>query len=280
MIIIRSSFIITFTEIIKVKLVHPRFPPPLVLPHLDHQCPEDQPFSLVSQDRTGSNSPSSVLTNNLHTGLVLWKDPQDCPRAGRHCELQKAEVKKCEESVQRVLGAVRNFTDPFTVTYKNRLYSLASGAPSPWNSSWTCSEQKLWADFIGQIQSGEPGSFFDPIKKTGFKTMETCNKKITLTSSQGKVIMCSNTRDLFCFNCCIFNACHCFYIVEWSSCFSCVDQIIIVNVVTLCWGIRGQGCAIYKIILNSRRRRQTWVINGGWDLRKFTVGMQFQTNIS
>ena len=106
-------------------------------------------------------------------------------------------VKKCEKSVQGVLAAVRNFTNPFTFADKNRLYSVASGALSPWNWSWTCSEQKLSADFIGHLQSGEAGSFFDPIKKTKLKTMETCNKKITLTSSQGKVIMCFNTRDYF-----------------------------------------------------------------------------------
>ena len=124
------------------------------------------------------------------------RDP-DYPRAGRHCELEKAEVKTYEDSVLRVLAAVRNFTNPFTVADKNRLYSLASGVPSPWNSRWTCSEQKLWADFIGHLQSREPGSFFDPIKKTKFKTMETCNKKITITSSSGKVIMCSNTGIYF-----------------------------------------------------------------------------------
>ena len=50
MIIIRSSFIFAFTEIIKVKLVHPRFPPPPLLPRHNHQCPEDQPVSLVTQD--------------------------------------------------------------------------------------------------------------------------------------------------------------------------------------------------------------------------------------
>ena len=43
-----------------------------------------------------------------------------------------------------------------------------------------------------RAESGELGSFFNLIKKTKRKTMETCNKKITLTSSQGKVIMCSN----------------------------------------------------------------------------------------
>ena len=60
----------------------------------------------------------------------IINDP-DCPRAGRHRELEKAEVKKCEESVQRILAAVRNFTDPFTVVDMNRLYSLTYSAPVP-----------------------------------------------------------------------------------------------------------------------------------------------------
>ena len=72
----------------------------------------------------------------------ITNDP-DCPRTGRHRELEKTETKKADESVQRVLAAVRNFTNPFTVADKNRFYSLASGAPSPCNSRWTCAEHKL-----------------------------------------------------------------------------------------------------------------------------------------
>ena len=45
--------------------------------------------------------------------------------------MEKAEVKTCEDSVLRVLAAVRNFTNPFTVADKNRLYSLTSSAPVP-----------------------------------------------------------------------------------------------------------------------------------------------------
>ena len=41
-------------------------------------------------------------------------------------------------------------------------------------------------------------------------------RSLTTTSSQGKVIMCFNTRDLFCFNCYSFSACNYFYIVECS----------------------------------------------------------------
>ena len=75
--------------------------------------------------------------------MVDINNDPDCQRPGRHCELKKAEVKKCDESVQRFLAAVRNFTNPFTVADKNRLYCLVSDAPSPWNSSWNCSEQTL-----------------------------------------------------------------------------------------------------------------------------------------
>ena len=103
---------------------------------------------------------------------------------------------------------VRNFNNPFTVVDKNRLYSLASGAPVPAEVEMDVLRAEAVgmaakANFIGRLQSAEPGSFFDPIKKKKLKTMETCNKKVTLTSSQGKVIVCSNTQDLLCFNCCI-----------------------------------------------------------------------------
>ena len=158
MIIIRSSFTIAFTEIIKVKLVHPRFLPLPLLPRHDSRSPVSksvhQPVSLVTQDRrtipVPTLHPQFLSTISIQAQFYektlemvdITNDP-DCPRAVRHCKLEKAEVKKCEESVQRVFAAVKNFTNLFTVADKNRLYSLASGAPSLWNSRWTCSEQKL-----------------------------------------------------------------------------------------------------------------------------------------
>ena len=39
--------------------------------------------------------------------IDITNDP-DCLKAGRHCELKKAEVKKCDGSVQRIIAAVRN----------------------------------------------------------------------------------------------------------------------------------------------------------------------------
>jgi hypothetical protein len=134
--------------------------------------------------------------------MVDLIDDPDCPRPGKHRELEKAEVKKGEEAVQRILTAVRNFSNPFISADKDMLYSLASGAPVPVDvetdvlRAETVGEAAK-AEFIGRLQSGEPGRFFDPIKRKKLKTMEACNKKVTLKSSQGKVIRCSNTHRLF-----------------------------------------------------------------------------------
>ena len=63
--------------------------------------------------------------------MVDLIDDPDCPRVGKHRKLEKAEVKKGEEAVQRILTAVRNFSNPFISADKDMLYSLASGAPVP-----------------------------------------------------------------------------------------------------------------------------------------------------
>ena len=57
-------------------------------------------------------------------------DDPDCPRAGKHRELERAEIRKSEEAVQRTIAAIHNFTNPFTLADKDHLYSLASGAPA------------------------------------------------------------------------------------------------------------------------------------------------------
>ena len=136
--------------------------------------------------------------------MVDLIDDPDCPRAGRHRELEKAEVKKGEEAVQHVLTAVRNFTNPFTIADKDKIYSLASGAPVPKDAEIDLLRAEAVgmtakADFIKRLQSGEPGSFFETIKKKNLKTMEACNKKVKLTSSQGKVIRHSKTVRLLYF---------------------------------------------------------------------------------
>lgn len=132
----------------------------------------------------------------------VLQDP-DGPKMGKHRELEKAAIKKSEEAVQRVFTAIKNFTNPFTIAEKDRLYSLASGAPVPIDVETDVLRAEAVgkaakADFIRCLQSGEPGSFFDSLKKKKLKTMEACNKKVTLTSSQGKVTRCFNTKMLYC----------------------------------------------------------------------------------
>ena len=132
----------------------------------------------------------------------LLDDP-DCPRAGRHRELEKAEIKKSEKAVQRVITAVRNFMNPFTIPDKDRLYSLASGSPTSKDVERDVLEadavgKAAKADFITRLQSGHQGSFFDPINRKKLKTMEACNKKIKLTSSQGKVSLYFIEQVMYC----------------------------------------------------------------------------------
>lgn len=124
-------------------------------------------------------------------GLI---DDPDCPKAGKHRELEKAEIKKSEEAVQRTISAIRNFTNPFTLTDKDNLYCLASGAPvSPEVEldvfrAEAAGKQAKEAFIRDRFIDGSSSEmFFDPIKKQKLKTMEASNKTVKLTSSQGKV---------------------------------------------------------------------------------------------
>ena len=124
-------------------------------------------------------------------GLI---DDPDCPKAGKHRELERAEIKKSEDAVQRTISAIRNFTNPFSSVDKDHLYSLASGAPvSP-----EVEVDVLRAEASGKeakelfirdrfVNGSSETLFFEPITRQKLKTMEDSNKTIKLTASQGKV---------------------------------------------------------------------------------------------
>ena len=61
-------------------------------------------------------------------GLIY--DP-DCPKAGKHREIEKAEMKKSEAAVQKTIAAIKSFNNnnPWKAYDKDKLYSLASGCP-------------------------------------------------------------------------------------------------------------------------------------------------------
>jgi hypothetical protein len=123
----------------------------------------------------------------------LINDPE-CPRAGKHRELEKAEIKKSEEAVQRTMTTICNFVNPFTLDDKDHLYSLASGAPMPYDIE----VDVLNADEVGKttkekfiqerfVNGSSEELFFEPIKRLNLKTMDATNKVVKLTASQGKV---------------------------------------------------------------------------------------------
>lgn len=128
----------------------------------------------------------------------LISDP-DCPKAGRHRELEAAEIKKSEAAVQRTVTAIHSFTNPFTIPNKECLYSLASGAAA----AAAVDVDVLRAEAVGKAAKQEfiekrfkdktsGMTFFDPVKKFKLLTMETSNKTAKLTSSQGKVCDTNN----------------------------------------------------------------------------------------
>ena len=123
----------------------------------------------------------------------LINDP-DCPKAGKHCELERAEIKKSEDAFQRTISAIRNLTNLFSLVDKDHLYSLASGAPlSPEvELDVLCAEaagKEAKELFIRDryVNGSTETLFFEPITMQKLKTMEDSNKTVKLTASQGKV---------------------------------------------------------------------------------------------
>ena len=54
-----------------------------------------------------------------------WK----CPKSGKLCDLEASQVKKNKFDVKKVVAVNSNFTNPWKIANKARLYCLASGFP-------------------------------------------------------------------------------------------------------------------------------------------------------
>ena len=120
-------------------------------------------------------------------GLI---DDPDSSKSGKHRELERAEIKKSEAAVQRTISAICNFTNPFDMSDKNHLYSLASGAPA----SLEVELDVLKAEAAGReakeafindrfVHGASDVLFFEPIKKMKLKTMDFSNKTVKLTAT-------------------------------------------------------------------------------------------------
>ena len=130
-------------------------------------------------------------------------DDPDNPKSGVHRECEKSQMTRMENAVQAVITAVRSGfkRDPFDPENgldKQRLYLIHSGRPVPEEAQ----VDVLRADALGaelkeafvenRLKLREI-DFFDPINRTKLLTMEHGNKKVRITSSQGKVIQVIRT---------------------------------------------------------------------------------------
>ena len=123
----------------------------------------------------------------------LINDP-DIPKAGKHRELHYHNIKKSEWAVKSVIKAICNFTNPWRIANKNRLYTLASGAPVP----PAVEDDVLSAESLGislkeqfikeRLEHSSEKNFYDPLPRQKLKTMEFSNKTVILTTTQGKFI--------------------------------------------------------------------------------------------
>ncbi|KAF3840275.1 hypothetical protein F7725_018992 [Dissostichus mawsoni] len=128
-------------------------------------------------------------------------DDPEMPKAGKHRELEPAQIKKSELAVQSVISAINGFTNPWRILDKSRLYSLASGAPIDPEveadvlraeaAGKAAKEQFIQERFISKRKD-----FFDRLKKLRLKTMDYCSKRVKLTSAQGKLFVYKEQSNL------------------------------------------------------------------------------------
>ncbi|XP_063959228.1 uncharacterized protein LOC135154916 [Lytechinus pictus] len=132
-------------------------------------------------------------------GLV---DDPDYPKAGKHRELERAEMKKSEDNVQRTISAIHNFVNPFSLVDKDHLYNIASGAPVSAEIEFdvlraeSAGKEAKEAFIKERLVKDSKRLFFDPIKRQKLKSLEASNKSVKLTGTQGKAIQYREQSDL------------------------------------------------------------------------------------
>ena len=103
-------------------------------------------------------------------------DDPDCPKTGKYRELERAEIKKFEDPVQRTIAAICNFTNMFLLVDKDHLYRLASGVPASFNVELDLLRAKKAGKeakeaFIQErfVNGSSEKLFFEPIKRLKLK---------------------------------------------------------------------------------------------------------------
>ena len=148
-----------------------------------------------------TSSSRTKLFENMLDMCGMINDPT-IPKAGKHRDLEPSQVRKSEEAVQKVLTAISHFTNPWRVPDKDKLYSLASGAPVPADIEFDV----LRADELGKslkedliqkrLKNKSEQSFFDPITRQKLKCMEDNSKAVPVKTSDRKLIQYKEQNDL------------------------------------------------------------------------------------
>ena len=74
------------------------------------------------------------LTRHARAGFIQATKQMakmNCNVLSSHNDLKKSEIIHSEERVRKVMDAIQNFIDPFSIEDKHSLYCLSSGLPTP-----------------------------------------------------------------------------------------------------------------------------------------------------
>ena len=111
---------------------------------------------------------------------------------GKHRDLRAPEIVRSEVLVENVIDAVESFVNPFSISERESLFNLSSGAKV---------NEEIEKDILNAEEFGKTSKecfiderlkknegFFNPIKRLNLKTMATASKKVICTTKTNKVV--------------------------------------------------------------------------------------------
>ena len=107
-------------------------------------------------------------------------------------DLKNSEIIHSEERVRKVMDAIQNFIDPFSIEDKHSLYCLSSGLPTPADEKTDLLEaekygKKSFNEFIRERLIDKTKSFNDQINEQNLKIFASVAKSAKFTSTKKQV---------------------------------------------------------------------------------------------
>ncbi|CAH3141995.1 unnamed protein product, partial [Porites evermanni] len=141
---------------------------------------------------------------SVTTALKEMYAIRDSDRMGTHKESQPKRVQRDEEDVKKLIACFSSnlMTNPFECDADNQLLNIATGVVLPPESAQRLLEsteigKKNMEAFIQDRLNTNKVSFWEPLKQLKIKTFASTKKKITLKSTNEKVISIDADRNLF-----------------------------------------------------------------------------------